>query len=42
MAGVSRPTANRALRRLETSGVITLGRRRLEINDLDALIHAAG
>ena len=41
MAGVSRPTANRVLRRLEKSGVIVLGRRHIEITDLDALVRAA-
>lgn len=41
MAGVSRPTANRALRRLERSGVVHLGRGRIDILDLEALRHAA-
>ena len=37
MAGVTRPTANRALRRLERRGVVRLGRRHIEIADLTAL-----
>lgn len=42
MAGVSRPTANRALRQLADQGVVTLGRREIQIVDLDALGRAAG
>jgi CRP-like cAMP-binding protein len=41
MAGVSRPTANRALRRLEEDGVVVLGRRRMDVVDLAALERAA-
>lgn len=41
MAGVSRTTANRALRRLEESGVVVLGRRRIDVVDLPALERAA-
>jgi len=40
MAGVSRPTANRALRQLEEAGIVVLGRRRIEIVDLAALERA--
>jgi CRP-like cAMP-binding protein len=42
MAGVSRPTANRALRRLENRSVIRLGRRHIQVVDIDALVRAAG
>lgn len=42
MAGVSRPTANRMLRRLERAGVLRLHRRRIEIVDAGALQHVAG
>lgn len=41
MAGVTRPTANRALRRLEGRGTVRLGRRNIAITDLDALVLAA-
>lgn len=41
MAGVSRSTANRALRRLEEDGIVALGRRRIDIVDLSALTRAA-
>jgi CRP-like cAMP-binding protein len=41
MAGVARPTANRALRRLEECGAVRLGRRRIEIVDLAELTRAA-
>ena len=41
MAGVSRPTANRALRRLESQGVVELGRRHIDIRDVPALDDAA-
>lgn len=41
MAGVSRPTANRALRRLERSGALRLGRGHIEIVDLAGLARAA-
>jgi CRP/FNR family transcriptional regulator, cyclic AMP receptor protein len=41
MAGVSRPTANRALRRLAAAGVVRLGRRHIEVCDLDGLRAAA-
>lgn len=41
MAGVSRPTANRALRHLAKRGVVRLGRRRIEIIDLAALSNVA-
>jgi CRP-like cAMP-binding protein len=37
MAGVTRPTANRALRRLEASGLVRLGRRHIEVLDEAAL-----
>lgn len=33
MAGVTRPTANRALRQLEEAGIVRLGRRHIEILD---------
>lgn len=41
MAGVSRPTANRVLRRLEADGVVRLGRRHIEVLDVAALAIAA-
>lgn len=41
MAGVSRPTANRCLRRLEDGGVVRLRRRRIDVVDLAGLEHAA-
>jgi CRP-like cAMP-binding protein len=41
MAGVSRPTANRALRHLEGLGIVRLGRRHIEILDPAALAWAA-
>ena len=37
MAGTTRPTANRALQHLEQVGVVSLGRGRVEIQDLDEL-----
>ena len=42
LAGVSRPTANRMLRRLEAEGVIELLRGRITVRDLAALRRAAG
>lgn len=41
MAGVSRSTANRALRQLVDSGAVALGRRRIDVIDLAALERAA-
>lgn len=41
MAGVSRPTANRALRRLVSQGVIRLGRCHVEVLDPAGLTRAA-
>lgn len=41
MAGVTRPTANRVLRRLEQEGIARLGRRHIEIVDLAELAAAA-
>jgi CRP-like cAMP-binding protein len=41
MAGVTRPTANRVLRRLEEQGTVRLGRRHIEILDVAALASAA-
>ena len=37
MAGTTRPTANRVLRELEDAGVVTLGRGRISVEDIDAL-----
>jgi len=37
MAGVSRPTANRVLRRLEAQGLVRLGRRHIKISEPDRL-----
>jgi len=42
MAGVSRPTANRALRRFADRGLLRLGRRRIVITDVAGLTRAAG
>lgn len=42
LAGVTRPTANRVLRRLEGSGTIDLDRGRVHILDVSALRHAEG
>jgi CRP/FNR family cyclic AMP-dependent transcriptional regulator len=41
MAGVTRPTANRVLRRLEDDGTVRLGRGHIEVRDLGALTAAA-
>jgi CRP-like cAMP-binding protein len=41
MAGVTRPTANRVLRRLAEQGVVRLGRRHIEVLDMTALAAAA-
>ena len=41
MAGVTRPTANRVLRRLEEQGVVRLGRRHIEVLDMPTLAAAA-
>lgn len=41
MAGVTRPTANRVLRRLEQQGIARLGRRHIEILDMAGLAAAA-
>lgn len=41
MAGVSRPTANRALRRLEERGLVCLGRRHIVVTDVEALTAAS-
>lgn len=35
MAGTTRPTANRALQQLEQAGIVTLGRGRVEIHDIE-------
>jgi CRP/FNR family cyclic AMP-dependent transcriptional regulator len=37
MAGVSRPTANRVLRRFEAEGVVRLRRRQIEISQPERL-----
>ena len=42
LAGVTRPTANRVLRRLEAEGVVELHRGRITVHDLQALRRAAG
>lgn len=42
MAGTTRPTANQALRALAAEGVITLGRGRIKVLDVDALRRRAG
>lgn len=42
LAGVTRPTANRVLRRLEADGVVELDRGRIRIRDPEALQRAAG
>ncbi len=42
LAGASRATVNRVLRRLERGGVLSLGRGRTEVVDRDALARAAG
>jgi CRP-like cAMP-binding protein len=42
LAGVTRPTANRVLRRLEASGVVALDRGRVTVIDPTALRHAGG
>jgi CRP/FNR family transcriptional regulator, cyclic AMP receptor protein len=41
MAGVTRPTANRVLRRLEDQGTVRLGRGQIDVRDLEALAAAA-
>jgi CRP-like cAMP-binding protein len=41
LAGVTRPTANRVLRRLEADGVVELLRGRITVRDLPALRHDA-
>jgi CRP-like cAMP-binding protein len=41
MAGVTRPTANRVLRRLEQQGIARLGRRHIEILDVAGLAASA-
>jgi CRP-like cAMP-binding protein len=40
MAGVTRPTANRALRQLEETGIVRLGRRHIEVLDEAGLARA--
>jgi CRP-like cAMP-binding protein len=42
LAGVTRPTANRVLRRLEAEGVVELLRGRITVRDVQALRLAAG
>ena len=42
MVGTTRPTANRVLQQLVDDGLVTLGRGRIEIDDLDALAARAG
>jgi CRP/FNR family cyclic AMP-dependent transcriptional regulator len=41
LAGVTRPTANRVLRRLETAGVLALGRGTITVLDVKALLDRA-
>ena len=41
MAGVTRPTANRVLRKLEREGIANLGRRHIEVLDVEGLAAAA-
>jgi CRP/FNR family cyclic AMP-dependent transcriptional regulator len=41
MAGTTRPTANRVLKRAEADGLLRLGRGRIEILDADRLAHRA-
>jgi CRP/FNR family transcriptional regulator, cyclic AMP receptor protein len=41
MAGASRPTVNQVLQKLESRGIVTLGRREITIVDIDALRAAA-
>jgi CRP-like cAMP-binding protein len=41
MAGTTRPTANRVLKRAEADGLLRLARGRIEILDTDALAHRA-
>jgi CRP/FNR family cyclic AMP-dependent transcriptional regulator len=41
MAGVSRPTANRVLRRLQDQGSVRLGRRHIAVADIESLARAA-
>lgn len=41
MAGTSRPTTNQALRAVEEAGVINIGRSKIQIMDLPALLHRA-
>ena len=41
LAGVTRPTANRVLRRLEDEGVVELLRGRITVRDVQALRRAA-
>jgi CRP-like cAMP-binding protein len=41
LAGTTRPTANRVLRAAEAEGILTIGRGRVEIVDLDRLAHWA-
>lgn len=42
LAGASRPTTNRVLRRLEAGGALSLGRGRITVHDLAAVRRAAG
>jgi len=42
MAGVTRPTANRVLRQAERDGVISIGRKRLQVTDPENLRRRAG
>ncbi len=42
LAGVTRPTANRVLRRLEADGVVELLRGRIAVRDVDTLRRTAG
>ena len=41
LAGASRPTTNQALRAVETAGIVTIGRARIEILDPAALVRRA-
>ena len=41
MAGTSRPTTNQALRAIEEAGIIAIGRSKIQIMDLPALLRRA-
>jgi CRP/FNR family cyclic AMP-dependent transcriptional regulator len=42
MAGTTRPTTNRALQQLEQAGHVILGRGRIDLVDVDAVVTQAG